>query len=564
MIRNPIIHKEVLSALRTRKAIAMQGLFLLVTGILVLVLWPQGGLQDVGGEQARNILGILGIGELVMVVLFAPAFTAASITSEKERNSFESLFATSLRPWEIAVGKMVGSLAFLILVVLSGTVALSMPFLLGGVTGTQVLAVLGVLLLTALYLGMIGLLVSVVMHRSYRAIIVTYGVLLVVCFLVALPAWPVSNYLIRRGGPIWQGVLHTIASLSPLQAMLSVTWPESAVVKYSTGPEAMPPFWEIFILLSCFVIVITTIACLIKLRRPVPPPRPREKLRVVERGKISARTFMFIVDPRKRKRMVRWWQNPILIKEFRTRPTLQGQWLLRTVAIALIAAILLMGLVTVSVTAFAAESAGLVPTMAIAVAALITVLLLLIGPAFTSGTICADRETGVWDLIRMTEIPSWRIVSGKFQASLIPLLLLVVAIIPAFAILLYFNKGLWNSMLRTLQVVGMTVLFVSVAGMFFSSIFSKTSTATAWTYTVVISMGLLSMLMMLGQERFSDRLVSAVLVLNPVAAAMAAAGHHSMQELGLVSPHLKIMGAAAAVMFVITVVRVFQLRQADA
>ena len=40
MINNPIIHKEVLSALRTRKAIAMQGLFLLVLAGLMTSCGP--------------------------------------------------------------------------------------------------------------------------------------------------------------------------------------------------------------------------------------------------------------------------------------------------------------------------------------------------------------------------------------------------------------------------------------------------------------------------------------------------------------------------------------------
>jgi len=564
MIQNPIIRKEVLSALRTRKAYAMQGLFLLVSAGLIYTLWPAGGLQDVSGQQARNILGMLAIGELVMVMLFAPAFTAASITSEKEQNSFESLFATAMRPWEIALGKMAGSLAFLMLVVLTGSIALASPLLLGGVTGGDVLAVMGVLVMTAVYLGMIGLLVSVFMHRSYRAIIVAYGILLVVCFVVALPAWPVSKYLIRRGGMLWQGVLHTLASLSPIQAMLSVIWPDSVYVNYySGGQQFMPPFWQLFLLLSTGMIALTTAVCLLKLRRPVVPPRPREKLQIVERGKISARSFIFIVDPRKRKRMIRWWQNPVLIKEFRTRPMLQGQWLMRTIAICLVAAVLLIFLVGISVQAFAAESAGLIPTMGMAVAGMITVLVLLLGPAFTSGAICSDRETGVWDLIRMTRIPSWRIVSGKFQACVIPLLLLVVSILPAFAILLYFKKGMWPNVVQSLYVVGMTVLFVSVAGMFFSSMFTRTSSATAWTYALVVCVGLVSSLMLLAQERFSHRLVSAVLVVNPIAAALAAAGHHKMQELGLLYPHLRIIGALTTAMFVITVIRVFQLRRPD-
>jgi len=226
--------------------------------------------------------------------------------------------------------------------------------------------------------------------------------------------------------------------------------------------------------------------------------------------------------------------------------------------------VLLMFLVSLSVQAFVGEEGSdLYHLMATSVAALMVTLILLIGPAITGGTICADRESGVWDLIRSTPLPSWRVVSGKFQASVIPLLLLALAMVPALVILLYFDKNMWPNVLRILAVVGMTILFVATAGTFFSSMFSRTSTATAWTYSVVIVMGLLTMLVLLAKALFSDRLIGAIFVLNPVAAAMDAAGHGGMQKYGLMLPHLRVMAVATAVLFVITVVRVFQLRQRD-
>ena len=560
MIANPIIRKEVLQALRTRKAVAMQGLFLLVTAALLMLLWPAGGLQDVGGQRARLILSVLAIGQLVMVALFAPAFTASSLTIERERNTLESLFATAMRPWEVALGKLVGSLAFLVLLVLSGAPALAAPFLLGGVSPQEVLAILGLLLLTAIYLGMIGLLISTVMHRSYRAIITTYVVLLFVFFLFALPAWPISKNLITRGGPAWQAVLHLGASLSPLEAMMSLVWPDSP---YVTGAQDLPAFWQLYIALSLLVIIATTALCLYKLRRPVAPPRPREKLKVVERGQISARTFFFVIDPRKRKKPIRWWQNPMLIKEFRTRPMLQGQWLLRAFGAALIASVLLLFLVSLSVQAFVAESTDMISTMVMAVAALMVVLIVLIGPAAAAGALCTDRETGVWDLIRTTRLSSWRIATGKFWASITPVLLLAVAATPSLIVSLYFKTNLWPNVVRVLYVVGTTMLFVTMAGMCFSSFFSRTSTATAWTYALVVSLGLISLLVLLGEGLFSRRFIQTVFYLNPVAAALAAAGSPTMQGYGLLIPHLKVMGAATAALFVITVVQVIRLRRPD-
>mgnify|MGYP000861907491 CR=1 FL=1 len=559
MIANPILRKEVLSALRTRKAFLMQALFLLMTAVLLWRYWPADGLQDIGSQQSRRIFSILAMGQLALVAMFAPAFTAAAITSEREKRTMESLFATLLRPWEIVIGKMAGSLIFIVMLVLTGVPALAAPFLLGGVSGATLLSAVGVLLLTAVYLGTIGLLVSTHMHRSYRAIIVTYVVLIFVCFVFALPAWPVTKNLILQGGPIWQAVLHTVVSLSPLEAMLSVVMGNSS---YAIGAANMPPFHVTFVPVALVVITVCVSICLAKLHRPIAPPRPREGMKVVERdGKITVRSFVFLIDPRKRKRMIAWWQNPVLMKEFRTRPMLQTQWLLRACGICLISSIVLMLIVAISIQTWIAGSTGMFNQMLTAVAALILTLIMLVGPAMTSGAICSDRESGVWDLIRATRISSLRLASGKFQASIIPLLMLAASMAPAMIVLLYFDMNLLSGILRVLSVVGLTVLFVATAGTLFSSIFAKSSTATAWTYALMIAMGLASLLVVLDPEGFSQRFVRGAFLINPVAAGMAAAGAQGLARFNLIDPHMKIVGAVTAGMFIITVMRIIHLRR---
>jgi len=432
--------------------------------------------------------------------------------------------------------------------------------MLGGVSLSKVLAVMGLLLLTALFLGAIGLFISTFMHRSYRAIIVTYGVLLVVFFLFALPAWPVSRNLIRELDPTAGAALHLVTSLSPLEAMLSLVLDQSP---YAMGAPDMPPFWVTFLPMSGGVILLTAGICLFRLRRPVGPPRPREKLRVVERGKITARTFLFVIDPRKRKKMIRWWQNPIAIKEFRTRPMLQAQWLLRAIGISLIVSIGLMFLVALSVSQWSGEEVSLIPAMLTAVAALVVVLLILVGPSITGGAICSDRESGVWELIRSTRLSSLRIVIGKFQASIVPLLLLSLAITPALVVLLWFDRDLWPSVVRVLAVVGMTILFVSTAGVFFSSIFAKTAASTAATYGLLIVMAVGSLMVLLDPQGFSERMTRVIFLLNPITAAMDASGSTFMKKYSLVVPHLEVMAAMTVVMLAVTVVRVVQLRRPE-
>lgn len=540
----------------------MQVAFLLVMVTLLWLLWPADGIQDLDGQEVRRLLMVLSIGELAMVILIAPAFTSTSVTIERDRNTLESLLATPMSPLAIAVGKMAGSLTFLVLLVLSGIPVLATLLLLGGVEAREILAIVAVLLLSAVHLGAIGLLVSVLSSRSYRAIIATYCLLLVVVFGFAGPAWPVSGTLIRRGGSIAAGIMHVLASMSPLEAMLSILTPQGP---YVIGAKGWPAYWQLYILLSILTTVAVAMVLLRGLNRSLLPARPREGLKVVERGHFTGRSvlYLFFFDPRKRKRNIGWWQNPVLIKECRSRRTLQLHWLARATAVCLMISIALMVLVSVFVQAFAEETTSTVSNIATAIGVLMVVLIVLVGPAMTSGAVCSDRESGLWDLMRSTPLPAWRIVSGKFQASLIPLLLMIVGTAPALVILLVFQKALMPNILRILEVVGMTGLFVTALGMFFSSACSKTSTATVWTYGVVSAMSLLTMLALLGGGVFGPGFIQTVFVVNPIAAVMDAAGHHAIQDYNLLRPYLRIVAASSGILFGLTVIRVYQLGRAD-
>jgi hypothetical protein len=205
------------------------------------------------------------------------------------------------------------------------------------------------------------------------------------------------------------------------------------------------------------------------------------------------------------------------------------------------------------------EGPGLVGKMVAVVAVLQVALVILIGPAMSSGSICADRETSLWDLMRASRLRSWTIVSGKFQASILPLLMIVAATTPAMLILPYFTKGLWPGILNSLAVIGLTTIFVVVLGMFFSSMCSRTSTATAWTYSVVVVVSMLSLIVLLGSDILSFAVRRTIFIPNPVTAVLDAAGMPDFQSYHLFTAHVRLIAVATVALFVVTVVRVWRL-----
>ena len=72
------------------------------------------------------------LGQFFLVALMAPTFAAGSITGEKERKTYELLLASPLRPSTILVGKLLSSLSYLVILIISSLPLMILCYLLGG------------------------------------------------------------------------------------------------------------------------------------------------------------------------------------------------------------------------------------------------------------------------------------------------------------------------------------------------------------------------------------------------------------------------------------------------
>ena len=86
-----------------------------------------------------------------------------------------SLQVTLLRPRSIVLGKLLSSLAFTSLLVVASLPLLSVPFLVGGVSVTEVLKGVVMILLTAVVLACLAVACSALLRRTQAATVIAYG-----------------------------------------------------------------------------------------------------------------------------------------------------------------------------------------------------------------------------------------------------------------------------------------------------------------------------------------------------------------------------------------------------
>jgi ABC-type transport system involved in multi-copper enzyme maturation permease subunit len=129
----PIFFKDVKMALRRPRAGLLQLLFLGACMLVTYAIWPRQGVYSVAAQDSHHLFTVLGIGQLALVALFAPAFTSPAFTVEQERNTFDLLYGSQMTPFAIVWGKVLGGITFLMLIVLSSIPVVSACYVLGAI-----------------------------------------------------------------------------------------------------------------------------------------------------------------------------------------------------------------------------------------------------------------------------------------------------------------------------------------------------------------------------------------------------------------------------------------------
>jgi ABC-type transport system involved in multi-copper enzyme maturation permease subunit len=143
---------------------------------------PNGALGFVPGAVSAGIgqaifIAIL-ILQTVLVVILAPALTSGAISSEREKQTLELLITTPVSTLGMVTGKLVSSLAFVLLLILASVPLMSAVFAFGGIAPEDLLKAYVILFAAAFSLGSIGLFMSALIKRSQLATALSYLVVL--------------------------------------------------------------------------------------------------------------------------------------------------------------------------------------------------------------------------------------------------------------------------------------------------------------------------------------------------------------------------------------------------
>ncbi len=440
---NPIVMRIVQGGSRRQRHqwVRMGYLGGLIAIVLVTLLAGSGLEAQVSlnelAKKGAGVFEIIAKGQVILVCLLAPLFMAGAIGQEQAGKTYDILLTTPLSNLQIVLGSLAGRLFFILVLLASGLPLFSVLLIFGGVPVGSVFVSFAVAALTALVVGAMAVMLSVLRAGGRKAVFL---------FVIAVAAYLVCSYsvdrLLLRGGSGLTAT-HSTTWLTPLHPMLVLESSLSTENYRPPSPEvlgAYPGYLRFYLgrPLATFAVLCGVIGGGLILCSAVMVRRVGEgSAGLVRWSWLRRRLRLGVGGGQERRRAARGvWANPIAWREASTRGNRVGGILARWgfTAVGVAAGALLLGLYHFE--ALPALPGGPTGTLKpyetfgrfLAILLIIElVVVTLVAVYMSAGCVSREREDGTLDLILTTPVTPRQYIWGKLR-GLVSFLIVLLAV----------------------------------------------------------------------------------------------------------------------------------------
>jgi len=333
------------------------------------------------GDTARfgaTLMRILAPLQLSLAMLAAALTSTVAVTSEKDRRTLELLLISRLSDAQLVLGKLVGSLLRVLLMLLAAVPVFAIAALFGGVTAPQLVRLFVVTVAAALVAASVANCVAFWKDTTFQSLAIT---------TFALVAWLAVGEVIagRWGGDVG-------AATSPARAVFAALSP-------SGGP--LTPFLAV-----CLAAIVAANALAVGRVRAW---NTTQEARRQQPSADDVAGAAAVPAAQRRSRTV--WDNPVLWREVCTRAHGKAMLLVRVAWLLLFAAAV-AGIVTEARQPRPDGLAVAVSVVPMALASLLAVA------AMAVTSITTERDRGALDVLLVTDLEPGEFVWGKLLGVL--------------------------------------------------------------------------------------------------------------------------------------------------
>jgi ABC-type transport system involved in multi-copper enzyme maturation permease subunit len=260
----PTLVKEIRTRMRGKMAPVMIGVFVAIASLVVIAIVADTN-WDFNSELGRKTFTSISVAEMILIALIGPTLSCNVISLERERQTLDFLLVTHLSPWNILMGKYLGSAGYLILLWLSIIPITAVTFILGGVSWLEFILMQIFLIVLVLLCSAIGVYASSRAPKSNVAaswaisiVIFTFFVQIGICTsMMALPGLYSDMLRVKNTNAETAMPEYLFIVLFFIASMALSYIPSSVVLAIVTFFRKKPA--SLFIQLSIFLAITLTV-----------------------------------------------------------------------------------------------------------------------------------------------------------------------------------------------------------------------------------------------------------------------------------------------------------------
>jgi ABC-type transport system involved in multi-copper enzyme maturation permease subunit len=174
-----LLTKEMRVSLRRERTIWTIIFYILFMGLLgCFSLNTNSNYNNLSGKGLSSVglslYQLLTTVQLLLLIFIIPSFTATAINSEKERQTFDMLICSHISAFSLITSKFIVGLTNTLLLIFASIPFFSLVLFFGGVSLSQIINSVAVLIASTLFLGALGLFCSTVFQRPAVSTAIAY------------------------------------------------------------------------------------------------------------------------------------------------------------------------------------------------------------------------------------------------------------------------------------------------------------------------------------------------------------------------------------------------------
>lgn len=277
LLSNPVLMKELKLRFRNFKSFSGLMFYLAVLIIFVsgfLLIFTQFSTSGFFvPSNSFTMFSVLSVLQMALVMFITPGLTAGAISTEREKQTLNILLTTTQSSSQIIIGKLLSSVAFLILMLIAGLPLYSIVFLFGGVSPGQFFTMFFFYLVTLIAIGSIGIMFSTITKRTIISMIATYGAMIFLGGITAffffvgfsLEQMMMSQQQNTQGLTTFLPISYFWASINPGVLILTLLIPDTKTALIDTVGISFPN-WIVYLIFYVFITIVCLTIAIRKLR----------------------------------------------------------------------------------------------------------------------------------------------------------------------------------------------------------------------------------------------------------------------------------------------------------